>query len=76
LPTAPPKQTDQRSFEGNQTVQREAIPPDTLAGIIQAAIDERLDREQYSAVLAQEQESQASVSRRLAPLLRDQDEDR
>jgi hypothetical protein len=32
LPTAPPKSTDPRRFDGVETVQAEAIPPDVLAG--------------------------------------------
>ena len=41
LPTAPPKETDRRSFNDTETVQAEAIPPDVLARIVQNAIDQR-----------------------------------
>ena len=34
LPTAPPKVTDRRAFDGAGTVQAEAIPPDELARIV------------------------------------------
>jgi hypothetical protein len=44
LPTAPPKPSDRRSFSGgDRTVQAEALPPDVLADIVEAAIRERLD---------------------------------
>ena len=54
LPTAPAKATDRRSFEG-ETVQAEAIPPDTLAEIVRDAIEVRIDRATYDDVVAQEQ---------------------
>jgi hypothetical protein len=54
LSTAPPKPTDRRSFEGD-TVQAEAIPPDTLAQIVRDAIEVRIDRATYDDVVAQEQ---------------------
>ena len=54
LPTAPPKEKDKRSFDGNETTQAEAIPPDVLAQIITDAIIERLDHGAYAAVLARE----------------------
>ena len=40
LPTAPAKETDNRSFEG-ETVQAEAIPPDVLSSILRDAIEAR-----------------------------------
>ena len=49
LPTAPPKPSDRRSFSGgDRTCQAEALPPDVLAGIVEAAIRERLDLEQVA----------------------------
>ena len=54
LPTAPAKPTDKRSFTG-ETVQCEAIPPDLLAGIIRDAIESRIDKAAYAAVLAEEE---------------------
>ncbi|MDO5643880.1 MAG: hypothetical protein Q4G26_16020 [Paracoccus sp. (in: a-proteobacteria)] len=53
LPTAPPKATDRRSFEG-ETVQAEAIPPDVLTDILRRAIDWRQDPTIYMEVLEQE----------------------
>jgi hypothetical protein len=70
LLTAPPKPTDRRAFTG-ETVQCEAIPPDVLAGIIQAAIEARLDADAYAAVLAEEAETREFLSERLQPLLLD-----
>lgn len=70
LPTAPPKPTDRRRFEG-ATVQLEAIPPDVLAVIVSDAIEERLDRVAYDAVLAEERDIRQSLGNRLHPLLRD-----
>jgi hypothetical protein len=65
LPSAPPKATDRRSFDGNETWQIEAIDPRELAAIVRAAIEERLDHEQYAAVLAQELETRQDVLSRL-----------
>jgi hypothetical protein len=53
LPTAPAKATDRRAFEG-ETVQAEALPPDVLAGIVEAAIEAALDMEVYWRALATE----------------------
>ena len=42
LPTAPPKKTDRRSFDGD-TVQAEALPPDVLVSLVRQAVIERTD---------------------------------
>jgi hypothetical protein len=47
LPTAPPKVTDRRTFDGAGTVQAEAIPPDELARIVDEALNERLDLDAF-----------------------------
>jgi hypothetical protein len=70
LPTAPPKSNDHRSFEGSETTQVEAIPPDVLVAIITDAITSRLDRTAYDAVLAQEERTKAQLRRTLLPALR------
>jgi hypothetical protein len=49
LPTAPPKVTDRRAFDGAGTVQAEAIPPDELARIVREALTSRLDLEVVAA---------------------------
>ena len=43
LPTAPPKVTDKRAFQG-LTCQAEALAPDDLADIVQTAIEQRIDK--------------------------------
>ncbi len=68
LPTAPPKETDRRSFEGD-TVQAEAIPPDALAQIVAGAIHERLDEATYQSVLDRELRIRRDLSDRLRSLL-------
>ena len=60
LPTAPPKATDRRSFEGD-TVQCEAIDPATLSGILRDAIKARRDPETACAVLALEADFLAAL---------------
>jgi len=69
LPTAPAKETDRRSFEG-ETTQVEAIPPDVLEAIIRSAITSRIDRTAYDAVLAAEERTKAQLRRTLLPALR------
>lgn len=53
LPTAPPKVTDRRAFDGAGTVQAEAIPPDELARIVGAAITSRIDPDVYREAVRQ-----------------------
>ena len=65
LPSAPPKATDRRSFDGDETWQCEALDPRTLAAILQAAIDERFDRDLYGQVLEEERETRQGVLTRL-----------
>jgi hypothetical protein len=65
LPSAPPKPTDNRRFEGNETWQAEALDPRTLADIVTAAIEQRIDRAIYEAVLEEEEEARQGVLSRL-----------
>jgi hypothetical protein len=65
LPSAPPKSTDRRRFEGQETWQAEALDPRTLAAIVAAAIDERIDREIYEAMIEEEEEARQDVLSRL-----------
>jgi hypothetical protein len=65
LPSAPPKPTDRRSFEGNETWQAEALDPRMLAAIVSAAVEERIDRALYEAVLDEEQKARRDVLSRL-----------
>ena len=53
LPTAIPKRTDRQAFDG-LTTQCEALPPDLLAEILEAAIRERLDLDVYHEALREE----------------------
>lgn len=55
LPTAPPKATDRRSFEG-LTTQAEAIPPGTLKEIVIDHIEGLMDMGTYNAVIEREDE--------------------
>jgi hypothetical protein len=66
LPTAPPKLTDKRSFEGNETTQAEALPPDVLAQILQTAIRRRIDFNVLDRVLMREEEIKAELRAVLA----------
>jgi hypothetical protein len=61
LPSAPPKATDRRSFEGNETWQLEALDPHDLADIVRNAIEARLDRALYRRVLAEEEHARQDV---------------
>jgi len=49
LPTAPPKPSDSRSrrWGSRETCQLEALPPDRIAALLQAAIEELIDHEQF-----------------------------
>jgi hypothetical protein len=70
LPTAPPKASDSRSknFVG-ETVQCEAIPPDTLNRIVRETVTSRLDMQIFDENLrreAREKEQIAAVMDRLS----------
>lgn len=67
LPTAPPKKTDNRSFEG-RTTQAEAIPPRVLKDIVTDAIEWRVDTEARNSVLEEEEVTRAALLDRLAGL--------
>jgi len=61
LPSAPPKLTDRRSFDGNETWQAEAIPPDVLAEIVRDAIVSRQDEEIRERLLIEENDARAEL---------------
>lgn len=65
LPTAPKKPTDRRRFHG-ETVQAEALPPDVLAGIVKAAILDRIDLDILDTTAAREREGREELATRLA----------
>jgi hypothetical protein len=64
LPTAPPKDTDNRAFNG-QTCQAEALAPDVLAQILRSAIEQRIDRRIYERVLNRERRVRQELLRLL-----------
>lgn len=69
LPTAPAKKNDNRSFDGDGTVQLEAFAPDVLAKIVEDAVRSRLDDDAYQVVLAAEQDARETMTARLEGLL-------
>jgi hypothetical protein len=71
LPTAPPKEKDKRSFDGSETTQAEAIPPDELVRIIRTAIIHRLDDDAYQHVLEREKDARRRLAERFDRLLGD-----
>jgi hypothetical protein len=64
LPTAPPKHTDNRAFNG-ETCQAEALAPDVLANILRTVIEQRIDRRAFDRVLRQERTARRELLRRL-----------
>ena len=68
LPTAPPKTTDRRSFDG-LTTQAESLPPDVLADIVEQAIVARVDHEQREVVIANEVTIRAELQADLDKLM-------
>ena len=68
LPTAPAKETDRRSFDGD-TVQCEAIPPDELARILERAILDRFDPRGLQGVLSLEEEQRTKLVEHVSDFL-------
>jgi hypothetical protein len=64
LLTTPPKESDNRAFNG-ETCQAEALPPDILADILRIAIEERIDRAVYERVLRRERRVRRDLVRKL-----------
>jgi rhodanese-related sulfurtransferase len=64
LPTAPPKDTDKRAFNG-LTCQAEALAPDVLAQILRDAIESRIDRDVLNRVRAREKTMQCQLLNQL-----------
>jgi hypothetical protein len=60
LPTAPPKETDRRAFEGD-TVQAEALPPDILTDIVEEAILASIDLDIYRQAVNSEADQRAAL---------------
>jgi hypothetical protein len=68
LPTAPAKETDRRSFDG-ETVQCEAIPPDELARILEQAIRDRFDQQELEGVLSLEEKQRTKLVEHVSDFL-------
>lgn len=63
LPTSPPKATDKRGDGISETCQCEALPPDTLAAIVKAAVLEYYDLDQFEDdVIIEQQEREFLVA--------------
>jgi len=69
LPTAPPKETDRRSFSADFTVQAEALPPDVLAALVRDAIEQQLDLAALDLAKANQQMLRTELQQRVATLL-------
>jgi hypothetical protein len=65
LQSAPPKATDRRRFDGQETNQVEALNPRDLSQITRVAIETRLDRALYQSVLAEERRARQDVRSQL-----------
>lgn len=65
LPTAPPKPTDRRRFDGALTTQAEALDPATLASILRTAITERMNPTTYQTALTVEARHRADLISRM-----------
>lgn len=61
LPSAPAKPTDRRSYDESGTTQAEALPPDVLARLVRAAIEERRDAAVHEQLLAREADERARL---------------
>jgi hypothetical protein len=67
LPTAPPKSTDSRTknWRGEATCQLEALPPDVLAGLLDATIKTYLNLAVYERDLKAEEEERRRITKAL-----------
>ncbi len=67
LPTEPPKETDSRTknWEGGEACQLEALPPDVLAGLLDATIKTYLNLAVYEQDLKAEQEERRRITKAL-----------
>ena len=67
LPTAPPKSTDSRTknWTGEATCQLEALPPDVLAGLLDATIKTHLNLAVYEQDLEAEEDERRRITKAL-----------
>jgi len=69
LPTTPPKDSDSRTknWQGAATCQLEALPPDVLAGLLDATIKTYLNLAVYERDLKAEEEERRRITKALPP---------
>jgi hypothetical protein len=67
LPTAPPKDTDSRTknWQGEATCQLEALPPDVLAGLLDATVKTYINLAIYDRDLKAEEEERRRITKAL-----------
>jgi hypothetical protein len=67
LPTAPPKESDSRTknWQGESTCQLEALPPDVLAGLLDATIKTYINLAVYERDLVAEEEERRRITKAL-----------
>ena len=67
LPTAPPKSSDSRTknWQGEATCQLEALPPDVLAGLLDATIKTYINLAVYEQDLRAEEEERRRITKAL-----------
>ncbi|MBA3472558.1 MAG: hypothetical protein H0T57_04900 [Rubrobacter sp.] len=67
LDTAPPKDSDSRTekWEGTETCQLEALPPDVLAELLTEAIERHIDQDVYAADCQKEEEEAQRITKAL-----------
>jgi hypothetical protein len=65
LPTRPTKQTDTRarSFGSDRSVELDAIPPNTLRGLVRQVIERHMPRRRLKALMAQEERERSDITR-------------
>jgi hypothetical protein len=70
LPTEPPKPTDSRTknWQGEAACQLEALPPDVLAGLLDATIKTHLNLAVYEQDLWAEEEERRRITKALPPV--------
>lgn len=65
LPTAPVKASNRLSFDGNRTVQAEAIDPRLLSRLVREEIEDRLDMDVYKAAMDEEADQRERLANEL-----------
>jgi hypothetical protein len=68
LPTSPPKPGDNRTFSADFTVQAEALPPNTLAEIVEMEIVKRLDMKAWQDAIQEQTQYRIELAQMLEPV--------